>query len=451
MTYQYAKTTKILTSSIAVLMMFSGMSFAFADNPSDFVSVNADRIKNDPVLAKILENIEKSKQEFSDIQDKTIQENLVNDQRAIAKKILEQELEQMFEDNKDFTSLAAFNNFLKTVSNDNTRTVFQGLFDYQQNKIESARTVMSDVLKNGGSLQAARDAYHDALQIPRSDMIRLVNDLNTQSGFSDPTIQDHFDNDGKLPRYDDEQESIISFVGLTSSSRNINSSPIETNNTETNNTETNNTETNNTENVQNNSSSNTSENTLIQKLLDEIKSLKNKIAELEKRENPVVHQAVFQQNDDKPVHFAAGVVEYSQGLGNGNGLVKDVVSIPVKALNAPDSHDTADNSLALGRTGHVILSFSESVSDELVVYEASVEPTLRELASVEVSADGKNWTLLTHTQYDHSSFRIHEFGYDLSDVGCIKYVKITDNAPSRWGDGFDVDAIGATKLCSSTS
>lgn len=86
MTYQYAKTTKILTSSIAVLMMFSGMSFAFADNPSDFVSVNADRIKNDPVLAKILENIEKSKQEFSDIQDKTIQENLVNDQRAYCKK-----------------------------------------------------------------------------------------------------------------------------------------------------------------------------------------------------------------------------------------------------------------------------------------------------------------------------------------------------------------------------
>ncbi len=103
MTYNLAKPTVLFTSSLAILMLFSGTSYVFADDKNDFVSVNADRIKNDPVLAKILENIEKSRQEFSDIQEKTNYEKLVDDQRSIAKNLLEQELEQMFKDNEDFT------------------------------------------------------------------------------------------------------------------------------------------------------------------------------------------------------------------------------------------------------------------------------------------------------------------------------------------------------------
>ena len=192
MTYNYAKPTTILASSLAMFMMFSGMSYVFADDNNDFVSVNAERIKNDPVLAKILENIEKSRQEFSDIQQKTDHEKLIDDQRTVAKNIVQQELEQMFKENEDFTSLAAFSNFLKTVSDENTKTIFQGLFDYKEDKINSARSVMGDVLRNGGSLQDARDAYHEALQIPRSDMIQLVKELNIQSGFSNSNIQDHF-------------------------------------------------------------------------------------------------------------------------------------------------------------------------------------------------------------------------------------------------------------------
>ena len=446
MTYN-TKPTKILASFIATLVVFSGISYAFADNNNDFVSVNAEAIKNDPVLAKILENIEKSRQEFSESQQKTDQEQFIDERRIIAKNILERELEQMFEDNKDFTSLAAFSNFLKNISDDNTKTIFQGLFDYKQDKIDSARTMMSDVLKSGGSLQDARDAYHEALQIPRSDMIQLVNELNIESGFSDPHIQAHFDNDGKLPRYDDEQESVISFVDLTSSSQNVNSSPIETNDTETNDTETNDTETNDTENFQNDESSKGSENVLIQKLLEEIQFLKNKIAALEKNQKSSLQQTMLQQNEDESQYFADLLLEYSQGLGHHNEKVLDTKSIPINALNAPNAYDVVENSLALGRNGYVILGFSEPVGDKLTIYEASGGKTFREIALVEVSSDGKNWTELKQTQYDHSGSYVHEFGYDLSDVGCITYVRVTDNAPSEWGDGFDVDAIGASKLC----
>ncbi len=333
--------------------------------------------------------------------------------------------------------MAAFNRFLKTVSDENTKTIFQGLFDYQQNKIDSAKTVMSDVLKNGGSLQSARDTYHDALQIPRSDMIRLVNDLNIQAGFSNSKIQDHFDEDGKLPRYDDEQTSVISFVDLTTT-QNVNSSVDET---------TDNTSTETTDNT----STETTDSELIQKLLDEIKMLKNKIAKLEKDQNTSISNVSSETINTTQIHFANWVSDYSQGLGHRNDDVKDLRGIPVNALNAPNSYDDIDNSLALGRNGQVILGFSESVTDNLILYEASVEQKIRERATVEVSTDGKNWTLLNETQYgDHNSY-VHEYNYDLSDIGCITHVRITDNSPSIWGDGFDVDALGATKTCTDTT
>ncbi len=42
---------------------------------------------------------------------------------------------------------------------------------------------------------------------------------------------------------------------------------------------------------------------------------------------------------------------------------------------------------------------------------------------------------------------MHEYSYDLSDVGCIEYVKITDTTSGKRIDGFDLDAVGATKSC----
>ena len=492
MTYNYAKPTVLLTSSLAVLMMFSGMSYVFADDQNDFVSVNADRIKNDPVLAKILENIEKSRQEFSEIQQKTDQEKFIDERRTIAKNILEQEIAQMFKDNKDYTSLAAFNSFLKTVSDENTKTIFQGLFDYQQNKIDSAKTIMSDVLRNGGSLQAARDAYHDALQIPRSDMIQLVNDLNVQAGFSNPKIQDHFDEDGKLPRYESEQESIVSFVSLTTSAKNVNTSlkaetPVESvdeykskdteskdteskdteskdteskdteskdtesKDTESKDTESKDTESKDTESKDVIESSNVdskTENILIQELLDQIQFLKDKIADLEKNQNSKIQQAVLEQKTTESTLYADWVSNYYQGSGHKNAKMSDAQSIPVNALNRPNSYDDTLNSLTLGKLGQVTLGFSEPVTDKLIIYETSSEKNLQELAAIEVSVDGENWFLLKETQYRHGDSYVHEYIYDLSDIGCITQVKITDQSTSSsFGDGFDVDAIGASKLC----
>ena len=446
MTCDNKKSTRpILAYSLTMLVFFSGMygiQHTFADTENNFVTFTGDDIKNNPTLAKILENIEKSKKEFSDIQQKINQEKLLDEQRNVAKTLLDQQLQQMFKDNEDFTPINAFSKFLKTVPDDDTKTIFKGLFDYQQEKVSAAREAMRDVIRNGGTLQEARDTYHETAKIPRVDMIKLVKDLNIGVGFSDPDIQKHFDDDGKLPRYDNVQESVLSFVDFTTSVKNVNSSTNATDIEEI------------TQSLDNDDATNDaddSEKTIIQKLLEEIQFLKSKINQLETKQNGTIQQAVFEQNDSDPTHFADWVLDYSQGLGHGNSPVQDIKSIPVNALNEPNSHNDADNSLALGRQGQVILGFSEPVTDKLIVYEASTEKNIRELATVEVSKDGENWTLLKQTHYSADSSNVHEYGYDLSDIGCIVNVRITDNAPSKWGDGFDVDAVGATHTCTDTA
>ena len=126
-------------------------------------------------------------------------------------------------------------------------------------------------------------------------------------------------------------------------------------------------------------------------------------------------------------------------------------SIPINTLNEPNSYTDVNNSLALGRQGQVTIGFSEPVSEKLIVYEASNEKYVQELAMIEVSLDGENWTQLKQSKYQNDGSFVHEYGYDLSDVGCITHVRIIDNAPSNWGDGFDVDALGATKRCTDSS
>jgi hypothetical protein len=334
----------------------------------------------------------------------------------------------MFKDNEDFTSLAAFNRFLSKVSDDNTKTIFKGLFDYQQKKINAAKNAMNKVLETGGTLQNALHAYNEVSTIPRTDMIQLVTDLNIQAGFSNPMIQSNFNEQGKLPRYD-EQESITSFIDLTTYAKNVNSSA--------NSTEIQTTQSFDAEHANN----------VIEQLLVEIQSLKDKIKELEKNKDNTMQQVVYEQKNSDLTHFVKWVLNYSPGLGHFNSEIKDIKSIPVNALNKPNSYEDVNSSLALGRQGQVILSFSEPMSDNLIVYEASTEKNIRELATVEVSIDGKNWIVLKQTQYNNDGSYVHEYGYDLTNIGCIEYVRITDNAPSTWGDGFDVDAVGATKTC----
>ena len=81
-----------------------------------------------------------------------------------------------------------------------THAVFWGMFDYMQGKVDAARAAMKEVIENGGSLKDARDAYFEHASTKRVQLIQVVKDLNIQHGLADKSVQDTFDEYGKLPR-----------------------------------------------------------------------------------------------------------------------------------------------------------------------------------------------------------------------------------------------------------
>jgi hypothetical protein len=74
-------------------------------------------------------------------------------------------------------------------------------------KIKIATQAKEDVLKNGGSYAEAHAEYIKYASLQRTDMIKLVTDLNIKHGFTDEALQSYFDEDGKLPRYADDDEN----------------------------------------------------------------------------------------------------------------------------------------------------------------------------------------------------------------------------------------------------
>ena len=426
---------------IAVSFAMSVSTFAFADSENDFTAITDDTLQNDPVLAEILANTEKSKQEFSDFQDAKIQERLIEEQRTMSKLILEQEIQQMFKDNEEYAPLNVFNKFLDTVPDDNSKTVFKGLFDYKQEKVDSARSAWDGVIKNGGSVQEALRAYHEEAKISRVDMVQLVTDLNIRAGFSDADVQKHFDENGKLPRYDDASATPV-FVDLTTSSKNVNSSDNDANSDD-------NDGASESGSSSSTAESNGTETSLVEKLLDEIRLLKDTIRSLEASSSHV-QQTVFEQSNRNSIHYADWMIDYREGKGHATGKIAGEKSVPANALNAPNSYADQNNSVALGRGGEITLGFSNLVGEQLIVYEVSSGKNLYEKAKVEVSVDGKNWVSLNQFQFNRDDSFVREYGFDLSEVGCVNQVRITDYTLHR-GDGFDVDAIGATKTCTSTT
>jgi len=69
-----------------------------------------------------------------------------------------------------------------------------------QGKVDTARSAMKQVLDNGGTLAEARDAYFAHAATKRVQLIQVVKELNVEHGLAEKSVQDTYDEFGKLPR-----------------------------------------------------------------------------------------------------------------------------------------------------------------------------------------------------------------------------------------------------------
>ena len=196
--------------SIVVLSTVPGTNIiSFADAESEVVVKASKQLQKNPLAMKILVEMEKQKLRYkqqmsgnSQPIQLTQQQIDVEEKRSIAQERLSERLDAFMLKYKDKMPKAAFAKFVEKKP-DYVHNVFWGMFDYMQSKVDSARNAMKQVLDNGGSLAEAREAYFTHAQTKRVQLIQVVEDLNIEHGHAERSVQDTFDEFGKLPRTDE--------------------------------------------------------------------------------------------------------------------------------------------------------------------------------------------------------------------------------------------------------
>ena len=173
----------------------------------DFTVLTGDELINSPLASQILQNIELAKQRMAELQEKQRQaeeyQRYLDEQRLIAKQLLQNDLDRMNKKYENHTPKASFETFLSRIDS-SVHDIFWGQFEFQQQKAQAGRDAMKAVLDSGGSLQEARQAYFQKAATTRTEIIEVNKNLNIQFGLADAETQVQFDVFGKLPRSDSE-------------------------------------------------------------------------------------------------------------------------------------------------------------------------------------------------------------------------------------------------------
>ncbi len=198
-----------MASKLVLCAMVLGF-FAVLTTSSQSFAINdeikaTDEIKNNPALMDILKKIELSKKILADMQEKKkIQDQKelhVQEARKTAQQDLAEDLDRMNKDNEPFTPTNAFSRFVSKKPT-SVQDIYWSMFNYQQEKINAAKESRDRILANGGTWEEAWKSYQKIATTNRVKIIELNKDFNIRYGNADINIQNTFDINGKLPRYD---------------------------------------------------------------------------------------------------------------------------------------------------------------------------------------------------------------------------------------------------------
>ena len=87
------------------------------------------------------------------------------------------------------------------------RGIFLDQFGFTEQKTTAGKEAKMKALESGASSKEAMKAFQKNAASSRGDVINYNTYLNAKHGFADPTSQDSFDNEGKLPRQKDNSTS----------------------------------------------------------------------------------------------------------------------------------------------------------------------------------------------------------------------------------------------------
>jgi len=203
----------VIISGMLSVPMLDMQQIAFAESNSKPTVLVSDKLKNDPLAMRIIAEMEAQKLRYKQIQEGKIspipltkQQIEVEKNRKISQDLLQEDLKSMEKKYIDFTPKNAFEKFVSKL-NETYHGIFRDQFDYLHAKVQLAIAAKNVVLENGGSYYDAQREYYKYASMPRLEMISYIQELNVKYGFANGDIQENFDPNGKLPRFEDDNDA----------------------------------------------------------------------------------------------------------------------------------------------------------------------------------------------------------------------------------------------------
>ena len=198
----------LLVSIVVLLIVPSHTGLVFADSNAEITVKVADHLNN-PFAIKIITEMEAQKLRYKQQQEQQepiIQQDPLEEQRKIANSSLQKDLESMEKKYEYYTPQNAFARFVSSLD-PTYQPIYWDQFQYMIAKVNLAKAARDSVLESGGSFYEAQQEYFKYASMPRVEMINVIEDLNVKYGFADQNIQDNFDSNGKLPRFENDDDA----------------------------------------------------------------------------------------------------------------------------------------------------------------------------------------------------------------------------------------------------
>jgi hypothetical protein len=214
--YQQVNYQTMLASAtrlfVLAIIAISGMSYLGAHNPAFALTsseqignqtITGNDLKNNPMVAKILSEIEYSKKQIAELQknqkDQEENQKLVAQQRLIAKQLEEQAGQILQTQTAQNSSDNAYDRFLDSVSSNDTKKVFHDEFAFTKQRIDAGHVAMQKVLANGGTWEQAMQEFSKHAAIRYVEMVSVNQALNDKYIHHQYNGTIPFDQYGKVP------------------------------------------------------------------------------------------------------------------------------------------------------------------------------------------------------------------------------------------------------------
>ena len=181
------RTARLLTlAAIAIsgisYLGASGTAFAQTSSDQGNQTITGSDLKNNPMVAKILSEIEYSKKQVAELQknqkDQEENQKLIAQQRLIAKQLEDQAYQILQTQTAYNSSDNAYGRFLDSIPSNDTKNVFHDEFAFTKQRVDAGHVAMQKVLANGGTWEEAMQEFSKHAAIKYVEMISVNQALN---------------------------------------------------------------------------------------------------------------------------------------------------------------------------------------------------------------------------------------------------------------------------------